>query len=81
MRAVVEALAFAELSGDDILQPDAAVRHLEEMASILRELSAPDRVGFVQYVERLAAGECGECSPERAEFLRSLARHIGLVEE
>ena len=82
MRAVVEAVVFAGLSGDEVVHPDAAVSQLEQLGAILKGLSMEERRAFDKYVRDLAAAEQAESGPtERVEFLRSLVTNIGLVDD
>lgn len=79
MRAVVEAVVFAGLSGDDVVQPDAAVSQLEQLGAILRRLTPEERDIFDKYTRDLANTEEAESGhTQRVEFLRSLATNIGL---
>jgi hypothetical protein len=50
MRALVEAVVFASLSNDDVIQRDAAVAQLEQLGSILKDLPPQERAAFVKYV-------------------------------
>lgn len=81
MRAVAEAAAFAALSGDDVIQPDAAVSHLEQLGAILKELSPSERGELKAFFTRMADSEeqSGGIG-ERTQFLRSLANNLGLAE-
>ena len=79
MQAVVECAAFLELSGDDVVNPDAAVRQLEGLASTLRELTPPDRIAFTEFVEDLARSELeNHGSTRRVQFLQTLPENLGL---
>jgi len=81
MRAVVEAVVFAGLSNDDVIQQDAAVAQLEQLASILKELSAEDRATFVRYVQTMAASEERDFGrTARVEFLSSIPESLGLTD-
>ncbi len=82
MRAVVEAVVFAGISGDEVVQPDAAVSQLEQLGAILKGLSVEERRAFDKYVRDLATAEEAESGlTERVEFLQSLVANIGLLEE
>jgi hypothetical protein len=81
MRAVVEAAAFAALSGDDVIQPDAAVSHLEQLGAILNELSPSEQGELKAFFASMADSEKQSGSiAERIQFLRSLADSLGLAE-
>lgn len=79
MRAVLEALAFAELSGDDVIDPDAAVKLMEQIASTLKQLSPNDRAAFVAFTEELAREESAAGNKARAEFLLQTPEALGLT--
>jgi hypothetical protein len=49
MRAVVEAAAFLELSPDEVLDPDLAVKELESMAHLLGQLSEREKRQLVAF--------------------------------
>jgi hypothetical protein len=81
MRAVVEAVVFAGLSDDNVIQQDAAVAQLEQLGSILRDLLPQDRAAFVKYVRAMATAEERDYgrSP-RVQFLFSIPENLGLAE-
>jgi hypothetical protein len=81
MRAVVEAVVFAGLSNDDVIQQDAAVAQLEQLGSILKDLLSQDRAAFVKYVRAMATAEEQDYgrSP-RVEFLFSIPENLGLTD-
>jgi hypothetical protein len=78
MSAIVELAAFLALSGDDIVNPDAAVSQLEQLSAKLRELSAPDREAFISFVQELAEAERKRGDSSRAEFLAVVPENLGL---
>ncbi len=79
LRALVECAAFAELSGEDVIDPDAAVALMEQLATLLGELEPRDRVEFIAFVEALAASErAASGENERARFLAGLPEAFGL---
>jgi hypothetical protein len=73
--AILDLAAFLELSGDDVIDPDAAVNALESLASALKSAS-PEEVAAIRSAirEQIASS----ASPERAAFLRSFAENAGL---
>ena len=81
MRAVVEAIVFAGLSKDDVIQQDAAVAQLEQLGSILKDMPPQERVAFVKYVQAVATTEERDHgrSP-RVEFLFSIPENLGLTD-
>lgn len=80
MRAIAEAAIFAGLSPDDVVQPDAAVTHLEQVAFVLKGLSSEEREVFRHFLDELADDEEKNGTTERAEFLRSAFENLGLAE-
>jgi hypothetical protein len=81
MRAVVEAIVFAGLSNDDVIQQDAAVAQLEQLGSILKGLPPQERAAFVKYVQAMATVEERDHGRSaRVEFLFSIPENLGLTE-
>ena len=81
MRAVVEAIVFAGLSNDDVIQQDAAVAQLEQLGSILKDLPPQERATFVKYVQAMATAEERDHGRSgRVEFLFSIPENLGLTE-
>jgi hypothetical protein len=80
MRAVLELAMFLALSGDDIVNPDAAVSQLEQLASILKGLTKEERDTFVRFAQELAVLEQQAGRNERAIFLSSLPDDLGLYD-
>ena len=82
MRIVVEVVVFLDLSGDDVVDPDAALSMLEWVSATLRELDDDERARLIAFVEREA--ERAETEPlasdARRTFLRELPVAIGLRE-
>jgi hypothetical protein len=79
MRSIVEHAAFLALSGDDIVNPDAAVAQLEQLAEGLKELSSEDRLQFVRFIQALSEQERkAEKSRERIAFLETLPENLGI---
>ena len=72
-----EAVAFAEFSGDDVIDPDTAAT-LEGIATILKELSPTDRAAFIAFTEELAREEAAAGNKERAEFMLQTPDALGL---
>jgi len=81
MKLAVDACAFLELSGDDVVDPDAAVAQLEGIAFTLKaELSAEECREFSSYVADLARRERAAGSDEeRVTFLERLPEYLGLT--
>ena len=72
---LLDLLAFLELSGADVVEPDAAVRQMEETAHRLRALASADRTRLVDLIVRCAAAEV---VPERAAFFASVPQTLRL---
>jgi hypothetical protein len=68
MRALLQAVAFFELASDEVLDPDAAVAALEDIAYLLRQLSAAEKETLIAFVR--AEGRGGRESPAYRDFLR-----------
>lgn len=54
LNAIASALIFLELSGPEVLDQDAAMAALEEIAADLAQLEPPDRRRVVEYFRSLA---------------------------
>ena len=79
MRAVAEYAVFLALSEDEIVDPDTAVSKLEELSSILKELTPVERDIFIQFIQGMADAELkGYQSEARIECLLSLPESMGL---
>ncbi len=79
MKAIVDAIVFIGVSGDDVVDPDAAVAHLEAIASELRLLTRAEKAVFVEFVNECAreAASRGE-SKELLDFIRGIPDSLGL---
>ena len=75
MTALVDFLAFVEPSGDEVINPDAAMQAEENAAYTLQALSTRDRAVLDTHVRSMAAQERDS---RRAEFLGSLMGALGL---
>jgi hypothetical protein len=81
MKAIIRSAAFLELSGDDILNPDAAVRELESLSHDLQMLSPAERRELVDFALRYAEEEARMGQPQRrVEFIRSLPQALGFMD-
>ena len=80
MRAVVESLTFLGLSDDDVIQPDAAVTQMEEIAAILQTLASDERLVFANFVTEMAEAEAEVVGKPNAriEFLSDLIENLGI---
>ncbi|MEU8607341.1 hypothetical protein AB0C29_05000 [Actinoplanes sp. NPDC048791] len=77
VNAIAAAMMFLEESGDDEVDPDSAVRALENMSHALLQYAGPDREDFLELIERVADGTADE---HDARFIRDIPRMIGMVE-
>ncbi len=76
---VVESLAFWELAGDELVDPDAAAEQMEGAVSTLRDLTPAEKAEFVSFVRNYAEEEVAEKgTPERIQFFRSLPENFEL---
>jgi hypothetical protein len=81
MTVVVETLAFLELSGDDVLNPDAALSQLEGAAATLDLLSPAEKAELVKFIRDYADEEEREKGPrERIDFFRAIPENFGLLD-
>ncbi len=78
MRAIVDCIAFVELSGDEVIDPDAAVNLLESLASMLKDLSLTDRKTFARCVAKMEVEERAYGKNKRTDFLASFIEDFGL---
>ncbi|EMR0466381.1 MULTISPECIES: hypothetical protein [Stenotrophomonas] len=76
-RAIVELAIFFEFSPDDVLDPDAAMRALEQLASTLQMMGAESRSSLCSQFKSISTAYSGE----RAQFVESLGDALGLIEE
>ena len=76
--AVIDAAAFLELSDGQALDPDHAVKALEQMAAVLAE-AGPEEVAALQEVlDRRVAEACTESG---RVFYREFLESFGLVRD
>ena len=55
IESLLGCLSFLEHSGDDVIDPDATVRAMENMAHPLLGLPEPDRAALVAMIRQVAA--------------------------
>ena len=75
MRAVLEAAAFLELSPDEVLDPDIAVKELESLAYLLGQLSESEKRELAAFTR---AEVDRASSDDYREFLRQFPGAMGL---
>jgi hypothetical protein len=78
MTIVVHAAAFFELGGDDVIDPDTALKQLEWMHWELDRLDPDEKEALAAFV--LAEAEA-ERDPRRRAFLFEFPRALGLRDE
>ena len=76
IHAIIDALLFLEHSTDDEVDPDLAVRCMENMSASLHALTQADQIALRSRLEKIA-----EESPEPRyrDFVRALPDHIDLA--
>jgi hypothetical protein len=75
IRGLIDALLFLECSGDDEVNPDSAVRCMENISSSLRALSTSDQLELRAELVKIA----GNANDEKfAKFVRALPDMLGI---
>jgi hypothetical protein len=77
VRAIVAAMMLMEECGPDEIDPDTAVRGLENMGYEILQLSGDDRGEFLELIERMAQSS----DSHTAEFIRAIPFSIGMVDD
>ncbi|MFD5566233.1 hypothetical protein [Kitasatospora griseola] len=75
---VVDVVWFLDSCGDDEVDPDSAVKMMENVAGVLQVLPDDQLDRFLQALKDLAEAES---NPGRREFLESFPFACGLVED
>ncbi len=82
-RAIICSACSLELSSDGVVDPDSAIKALEEMAATLQSATREEKEAFVgacaDESSRLMEA-LGNQDPRVAEFLRTLPMTIGIEE-
>jgi hypothetical protein len=79
MRLVAESLAFLELTDDELIDPDIAVKQLESITDSLQKLSNDDRETFLKFVDDVMVQEARAAYNEgAAEVYAGLREALGL---
>ncbi|MFV0453505.1 MAG: hypothetical protein ACK5NQ_00595 [Pseudomonas sp.] len=76
-QAIAEVAVFLEFSGEEAINPDAAVQTLEQLASTLQMAGPETKSSLCSQFENIAM----EYSDEQAEFVESLGEALGLIEK
>jgi hypothetical protein len=83
-RAIIWSACFLELSSDEIVDPDSAVRALEDIAATLQDATKEEKEAFIaacaEEADRVGK-EAVQGYAKAADFIRGLPESLGLVEE
>jgi hypothetical protein len=78
-RAIIWSACFLEMSDDDIVDPDSAVKALEDIASTLQQATEEEKQMFAAVCAEEAADLQNEPGYARtADFVRGLPAALGL---
>ena len=83
MNSVVEAVEFLELSGDQVVDPDAAVNAMESIGQLLQCASEEEKRALLEYCRSQAAKLAGARSEQdvrRKNFYQEFANNMGLID-
>lgn len=76
---IIQAIEFLGLATDSEINPDAAVRQLEIMSSLLKELSETELADFFAQVERRLEKLMKDGAPkEQVDFLKNIREFLGV---
>jgi hypothetical protein len=76
-KAVVDAFAFLELSGDDVVDPDDAVGAMEMLTAELRECSSAERQALADAASAEHAAQIAAGAPaETLEFYETFVENL-----
>ena len=79
--AIIWSACFLELSPDDIVDPDSAVKALEDIATALRAATEDEKEAFRRACSEEALRlekDAGPGYAATAEFIRSLPESVGI---
>ncbi len=76
IRGIINAFLFLESAGPNEVNPDSAVRCMEDIASSLLGLERSDQLALRSHLEKMADEEQ---DPAYRNFVRALPDHIGLA--
>ncbi|NOK62127.1 MAG: hypothetical protein GFH27_549321n114 [Chloroflexi bacterium AL-W] len=71
MHIIIDQILFLELSDDSIVEPDAAVAQLEQIAYCLQKLDQKEREVFTAYIDQYITTE-NATNQKRIAVLRSI---------
>lgn len=76
---VIQNIEFFSLASDSEINPDVAVKQLESIASLLKELPNQDLEDFLTRVtKRLEKLQREGASTEQLNLLRNIREHLGI---
>jgi len=79
-KALIQTAAFLELSGDDVVSPDDAVRALEDIAHTLQSASPEELAAVRDALQELAAEErAGFARADVLRFYEQFFESIGVT--
>jgi hypothetical protein len=82
--ALIDTAAFLELSGDDVIKPDAAIQALESIATSLADASAEEKKALLDLCVARAIALKDSDDPElekKREFYLGFGEAFGLYPE
>jgi hypothetical protein len=82
--ALVESAAFLELSGNEVISPDAAVRALESITATLDKASENEKKALLDYCREQATtlrGAQTDQDRKRRDFYLGFEEAFGLIDE
>ena len=80
-RVIIWSASFLEHSGDDIIDPDSAVKALEDMAFQIQRASDEEKTAFIETCQTEAARLEQEQTPGfsgTADYIRGLPESMGI---
>jgi len=79
-RAIIWSACFLELSSDDIVNPDSAVKALEDIGSALQDATEEEKEAFRRACseEAFSLEKAGSGYAKTAEFIRGLPESVGI---
>jgi hypothetical protein len=75
VKAIIDIAIFLEFSSEDIIDPDAAVQMMENIAYELQLMNDTYKKLFIQILDELSE----EYTGKQKDFIRNLANNFGLV--
>ncbi|AIJ46582.1 hypothetical protein SR914_22600 [Comamonas testosteroni] len=75
-QAIIENALFFEFSGEKIIDPDAAIQALEQMAATLQMADTETKASLCLHFKNIAM----QYSGEKADFVASLDDALGLFD-